>query len=60
MNNIFFLQLRDQLNYLYNQILSVLTSTQLTRIFEQRINYDLRLLLGGCLFYINLRFVVYC
>ncbi|GBC12771.1 vacuolar fusion protein MON1 homolog A-like [Rhizophagus irregularis DAOM 181602=DAOM 197198] len=40
-------QLRDQLNYLYNQILSVLTSTQLTRIFEQRINYDLRLLLGG-------------
>ncbi|CAG8631021.1 8386_t:CDS:10 [Acaulospora morrowiae] len=40
-------QLRDQLNYLYNQILSVLTSTQLTKIFEQRINFDLRRLLGG-------------
>ncbi|CAG8583240.1 1631_t:CDS:10 [Diversispora eburnea] len=40
-------QLRDQLNYLYNQILSILTSTQLTKIFEQRINFDLRRLLGG-------------
>ncbi|CAG8553382.1 9388_t:CDS:10, partial [Ambispora gerdemannii] len=40
-------QLRDQLNYMYNQILSVLTSVQLTKIFEQRINFDLRRLLGG-------------
>ncbi|CAG8624128.1 27123_t:CDS:10 [Dentiscutata erythropus] len=41
------MQLRDQLNYLYNQIVSVLTSTQLTKIFEQRVNFDLRRLLGG-------------
>ncbi|OZJ05725.1 hypothetical protein BZG36_01330 [Bifiguratus adelaidae] len=40
-------QLREQLYYLYNQILSVLTSHQLNRIFEQRINFDLRRLLGG-------------
>ncbi|RUS16632.1 hypothetical protein BC937DRAFT_90978 [Endogone sp. FLAS-F59071] len=40
-------QLRDQLLYLYNQILSVLTGAQLTKIFEQRINFDLRRLLGG-------------
>ncbi|KAI9263955.1 vacuolar fusion protein MON1 [Helicostylum pulchrum] len=40
-------QLRDQLLYLHNQILSVLTSVQLTRIFEQRVNFDLRRLLGG-------------
>ncbi|KAL1922880.1 uncharacterized protein VTP21DRAFT_9256 [Calcarisporiella thermophila] len=39
--------LRDQLSYIYNQILSVLTSTQLMKIFEQRINFDLRRLLGG-------------
>ncbi|CAH1756474.1 11780_t:CDS:2 [Entrophospora sp. SA101] len=41
------LQLREQLNYLYNQILSQLTSKQLTKIFEQRTNFDLRKLLGG-------------
>ncbi|CAG8532601.1 5174_t:CDS:2, partial [Racocetra persica] len=41
------MQLRDQLNYLYNQIVSVLTSTQLTKIFEHRVNFDLRRLLGG-------------
>ncbi|OBZ91522.1 Vacuolar fusion protein MON1 A [Choanephora cucurbitarum] len=40
-------QIRDQLLYLHNQILSVLTSVQLTRIFEQRVNFDLRRLLGG-------------
>ncbi|KAI8341508.1 vacuolar fusion protein MON1 [Chlamydoabsidia padenii] len=40
-------QLKDQLVYLHNQILSVLTSSQLTRIFEQRVNFDLRRLLGG-------------
>eukprot|EP00053_Salpingoeca_punica_P013013 m.117070 g.117070 ORF g.117070 m.117070 type:complete len:541 (-) comp16087_c0_seq2:294-1916(-) len=36
-----------QLNYVYNQILSVLTQSQLTRIFDQRINYDLRRMLSG-------------
>ncbi|EIE81968.1 hypothetical protein RO3G_06673 [Rhizopus delemar RA 99-880] len=40
-------QLRDQLSYLHSQILSVLTNTQLTKIFEQRVNFDLRRLLGG-------------
>ncbi|CDH53413.1 vacuolar fusion protein mon1 homolog a-like [Lichtheimia corymbifera JMRC:FSU:9682] len=40
-------QLRDQLLYLHNQILSVLTGAQLTRIFEQRVNFDLRRLLAG-------------
>ncbi|KAI9320679.1 MON1-like protein A-like protein, partial [Dichotomocladium elegans] len=40
-------QLRDQLLYLHNQILSVLTGAQLTRIFEQRVNFDLRRLLSG-------------
>ncbi|KAI9494511.1 vacuolar fusion protein MON1 [Zychaea mexicana] len=40
-------QLRDQLLYLHNQIISVLTSAQLTKIFEQRVNFDLRRLLGG-------------
>ncbi|KAI8972994.1 vacuolar fusion protein MON1, partial [Pilobolus umbonatus] len=40
-------QLKEQLCYLHNQILSVLTSVQLTKIFEQRVNYDLRRLLGG-------------
>ena len=36
-----------QLNYLYNQVLSVLTYSQLARIFKQRRNYDLRRLLTG-------------
>ena len=36
-------QLTVQLTYIYNQILSVLTLTQLNRIFEARRNYDLRL-----------------
>ncbi|KAI9475809.1 MAG: trafficking protein Mon1-domain-containing protein [Benjaminiella poitrasii] len=40
-------QIRDQLLYLHNQVLSVLTSIQLTKIFEQRVNFDLRRLLGG-------------
>ena len=40
-------QLQLQLHYLYNQILSVITETQLERIFEQRRNYDLRRLLAG-------------
>lgn len=33
--------------YVFNQITSVLTLTQLNRIFEQRRNYDLRRLLSG-------------
>ena len=37
----------QQLSYVYNQILSVLTYTQLARIMEQRRNYDLRRLLSG-------------
>eukprot|EP00730_Choanoeca_flexa_P019067 TRINITY_DN9298_c0_g1_i2.p1 TRINITY_DN9298_c0_g1~~TRINITY_DN9298_c0_g1_i2.p1 ORF type:complete len:504 (+),score=118.96 TRINITY_DN9298_c0_g1_i2:91-1602(+) len=36
-----------QLNYVYNQIISVLTRSQLDRIFEQRSNFDLRRLLVG-------------
>nr|CAG4646153.1 EOG090X03TW [Macrothrix elegans] len=41
------MQLQLQLEYLYNQIVSVLTKNQLERIFEQRRNYDLRRLLAG-------------
>eukprot|EP00128_Syssomonas_multiformis_P018271 Colp12_sorted_trinity150504_noHs@516 len=40
-------QLGMQLTYVYNQIISVLTLSQLNRIFEQRGNYDLRRLLAG-------------
>ena len=40
-------QLTVQLTYIYNQILFVLTLTQLTRIFQQRSNYDLRRMLSG-------------
>ncbi|XP_013168648.1 PREDICTED: protein SAND [Papilio xuthus] len=40
-------QLVMQLTYAFNQIVSVLTLTQLNRIFEQRRNYDLRRLLAG-------------
>lgn len=40
-------QLNVLLNYVYNQIVSVLTYSNLSRIFEQRRNYDLRRLLGG-------------
>ncbi|KAJ9580107.1 hypothetical protein L9F63_004249, partial [Diploptera punctata] len=40
-------QLVLQLTYVYNQVVSVLTSSQLTRIYEQRRNYDLRRLLAG-------------
>ncbi|ORZ10533.1 MON1-like protein A-like protein [Absidia repens] len=40
-------QLKDQLVYLHSQIISFLTSSQITRIFEQRTNFDLRRLLGG-------------
>ncbi|PSN48504.1 Vacuolar fusion protein MON1 A [Blattella germanica] len=40
-------QLVLQLTYVYNQIVSVLTSSQLTKIYELRRNYDLRRLLAG-------------
>ncbi|KAI8882495.1 DUF254-domain-containing protein [Backusella circina FSU 941] len=40
-------QIREQLIYLHNQILSVLTSIQLSRIFEQHVNFDLRRLIEG-------------
>lgn len=40
-------QLLMQLTYVQNQIVSVLTSSALTRMFEKRRNYDFRHLLGG-------------
>lgn len=40
-------QLNMQLKYLYNLILSILTSTQLKKIYEERRNFDLRRLLTG-------------
>ena len=41
------LQLAIQLGYAYNQILSVLTNTQLQQIFEKSPGFDLRHLLQG-------------
>ncbi|XP_046750307.1 vacuolar fusion protein MON1 homolog A [Diprion similis] len=40
-------QLVLQLTYVYNQIVSVLTQAQLTRVYDQRRNFDLRRLLTG-------------
>ncbi|CAG5118875.1 unnamed protein product [Candidula unifasciata] len=40
-------QLLLQLTYMYNQVISVLTHTTLTRIFKQHRNYDLRRPLSG-------------
>lgn len=40
-------QITLQLTYVYNQVLSVLTYSQLSSIFKQRHNYDLRRLLTG-------------
>ncbi|CAG8533827.1 3490_t:CDS:10, partial [Paraglomus brasilianum] len=40
-------QLRNQLSYLYNQIIYVVTSAHLTKVFEQRTNFDLRRLIAG-------------
>ncbi|KAJ2710062.1 Vacuolar fusion protein mon1 [Coemansia spiralis] len=39
--------LRSELQLVHSQIVSILTLAQLTRIFEQRSNFDLRQLLGG-------------
>jgi hypothetical protein len=41
------IQLREQLQWLYYQIVSIITNSQITRIFEQHRNFDLRRLLGG-------------
>ena len=51
--NLFFSHLRSKtrshLEYLHLQVLSVVSVTQLRRIFERRTNFDLgRLLSGGC------------
>ena len=43
----FVMQLAIQLGYAYNQILSVLTNTQLQQIFEKSPGFDLRHLLQG-------------
>lgn len=40
-------QLQSQLHYVHAQILSVVTGSQLNRVFEQRGNFDLRRLLAG-------------
>ncbi|KAJ3401862.1 Vacuolar fusion protein mon1b [Chytriomyces hyalinus] len=40
-------ELKRQLEYLHDQIISVTTQTQINRIFEKRSNYDLRQLLTG-------------
>ncbi|KAJ1666305.1 Vacuolar fusion protein mon1 [Coemansia sp. RSA 1813] len=39
--------LRNELQLLHSQIVSILTAAQLTKIFEQRSSFDLRQLLGG-------------
>jgi hypothetical protein len=40
-------QLIVQLTYMYHQVLSVLTQSQLTRIFDQKKGYDLRKMIAG-------------
>ncbi|KAJ8265065.1 hypothetical protein COCON_G00141640 [Conger conger] len=40
-------QLRAELLYVYNQIVSMLTQASINRIFERKKNYDLRRLLAG-------------
>ncbi|XP_051528797.1 vacuolar fusion protein MON1 homolog B-like [Myxocyprinus asiaticus] len=40
-------QLRHELLYVYNQIISMLTQASISRIFEHKKNYDLRRLLAG-------------
>jgi len=41
------MQLSVQLTYIYHQILSVVTQSHLTKIFEQRKGYDLRRMIAG-------------
>ncbi|OUM65411.1 hypothetical protein PIROE2DRAFT_20342 [Piromyces sp. E2] len=45
--------LKLQLQYLYNQVLFSLTSVQLTKIFQDRVNFDLRNLLAGTEIYMD-------
>ncbi len=40
-------QLGQQITYLYNQLLSVLTLNQMNKIFEQRKGFDLRRMIAG-------------
>ncbi|RKP05985.1 MON1-like protein A-like protein [Thamnocephalis sphaerospora] len=40
-------QLRSQLSLLYNQLLSIMTAPQITRLYSKRINFDLRRFLAG-------------
>lgn len=40
-------KIRSHLEYLHLQILSIVTASQLRRIFERRTNFDLRRLLNG-------------
>lgn len=40
-------QILQQMTYAYNQILSVLTYTQLHNVFQKKPNFDLRFLLQG-------------
>lgn len=40
-------QLRQHLDYLYLQVLSVVTVSQLQNIFAKRSNFDLRQLISG-------------
>ncbi|KAL2091181.1 hypothetical protein ACEWY4_013444 [Coilia grayii] len=40
-------QLRHELRYVYNQIVSMLTQASIARIFQHKKNYDLRRLLAG-------------
>uniref|UniRef100_A0A8C4Q863 Vacuolar fusion protein MON1 homolog n=1 Tax=Eptatretus burgeri TaxID=7764 RepID=A0A8C4Q863_EPTBU len=46
-------QLAQELHYVYNQIISVLTITQLNKVFKAKQNYDLRRLLGGTERFLN-------
>lgn len=47
------LQLRAQLDLLYAQILSTLTKSQLSRVFKNRANFDLRPMLSGTEVFLN-------
>ncbi|KLO16737.1 DUF254-domain-containing protein [Schizopora paradoxa] len=45
---------RSHLEYLHMQILSIVTASQLKRVFERRANFDLRRLLGGAETFLHL------
>ena len=48
-------QIIQQMTYAYNQILSVLTFTQLQTVFQRKPNFDLRFLLQGTYVIMELR-----